>query len=92
MSPIGKDSLKKELSGYGLEDPEVLEVLKFSCKEDLLKAVYPGRSPVLTADAELYLDDLLGGAAARASLARRLECRGVSPGLSDAFAKLIGVK
>jgi hypothetical protein len=78
------DSLIKEVKGYGLEDPEVLEVMKFTGKDDFLKAVYPGRSPVLAADAEDYIDDLLGGAAARACLARRLEHRGVSPGLSDA--------
>ena len=85
MSPITKDSLIREVKGYGLEDPEVLEVMKFTGKDDFLKAVYPGRSPVLAADADLYLDDLLGEAAARASLARRLEYRGVSPGLGDAL-------
>ena len=30
MSPITKDSLIKEVKGYGLDDPEVLEVLTFT--------------------------------------------------------------
>ena len=85
MSTVSRNSLVKEIKGYGLDDPEVLEVLNFKNREDFLEALYPGRSSVLAADAELYLDDLLGGAAARASLARRLECRGVSPGLSDSL-------
>ncbi len=85
MSPISLDSIIHEVKSYGLKDPEVLEGRKFANKEDLLKTLYPGRSPVLSADADRYLDELLGGAAARASLARRLEYRGVSPSLGDAL-------
>ena len=85
MSSISLTSLMKDIRRYGFEDPEILEVMNFKDIQDLLEAMYPGRPVTLAADAEQYLGCLLSGAAAKASLARRLECRGVSPGLSDAL-------
>ncbi len=58
----------------------------------MLKAIFPGRHVALTLDAEKYLADLLNGAASRANLARLLECRGVSCGLSDALWAVQGAR
>ena len=73
------------VKGYGLDDPELVETLRFKDVREMLEAFFPGHQVALTLDAEQYLEDLLNGAASRASLARRLECRGVSCGLSDAL-------
>jgi hypothetical protein len=85
MSSLDVLTLKKDIQRYGLEDPELFEVMNFKSREDVLEALYPGRSHALAADAELFLDGVLKGAAAKASMARRLEYRGVSPALGDAL-------
>ena len=77
--------VKQYVAKQGLDDPELLEVLGFGCAAELFEALYPGRSHAMEADAEQYLEGLLAGAAARASLARRVEYRGVSPALGDAL-------
>ena len=85
MSVTSLNMLKLDVLRFGLDDPGLLEVLNFVDKFELFEALYPGRAYALTADAEQYLDDLLGQAAAKACLARRLEYRGVSPALGDAL-------
>ena len=85
MGSITMASLIAELKGYGLDDPEVFEVMNFLDVGDILEALYPGRRVTLAADAERHLVVLMEGAAAKASLARRLEYRGVSPALGDAL-------
>ena len=85
MSVTSLNMLKLDVLRFGLDDPGLLEVLNFVDKLELFEALYPGRAYALTADAEQYLDDLLGQAAAKACLARRLEYRGVSPALGDAL-------
>jgi hypothetical protein len=77
--------IKQDIAKQGLDDPVLLEVLGFGCAAELFEALYPGRSHALESDAEQYLEGLLAGAAAKASLARRLEYRGVSPALGDAL-------
>ena len=68
-----------------MSDPELVEILSFKDVGELLKAFFPGRQVSLTVEAEQYLENLLSSAAVRASLARRLECRGRSFGFSDAL-------
>ena len=51
MSSVTKDSLITLLTGYGMLDPEVFAAMRFSDAGDLLQALYPGLSPVLSADA-----------------------------------------
>ena len=79
LSSISLVSLKGDLRGYGLDDPELLEVTGFACGQDVLDALYPGRPVALAADAIVYLDRLLLEVSSKARLARRLEDRGITP-------------
>ena len=83
MGSITMASVIAEIKSYGLDAPEVLEVMHFADVGDILKALYPDRSVVLSADAIAYLDRLLLEVSARARLARRLEERGITPSLGD---------
>ena len=78
-------AIQQVVKGYGLDDPQLVEVLKFKNVGEMLDALLPGRRVALTLDAGHYLEDLIKEAAARANLARRLEFQGVSCGLSDAL-------
>ena len=60
MSVTSLNMLKLDVLRFGLDDPGLLEVLNFVDKFELFEALYPGRAYALTADAEQYLDDLLG--------------------------------
>ena len=83
---VNKDALITLLLGYGMMDPEVFSAMGFTDAEDLLRALYPGSSTVsLSADAIQFLDVFVGEAAARATLARRLDERGITPSLGDAL-------
>jgi hypothetical protein len=73
------------LRDLGLHDPEILDVMNFVDVNDLVAAVFSGRTVLLATAARDYLDDQLAGSSSRASLARRLEGRGLSGGLGDAL-------
>ena len=84
-SLIDVDEITKVLRSLGLHDPGVLDAMRFKDADDLVAAVFQGRIVLLATAARDYIDDQLLGSSSRASLARRLEGRGLSGGLGDAL-------
>ena len=81
----GLSMIQKVLTDTGLSDPEIFEAMRFESVDDLLGVLSPEGKVDLTTEAGGYLEDQLKGASPRASLARRLESRGLSGGLGDAL-------
>ena len=71
-SLIDVDEIIEVLHNLGLHDPGVLDAMRFKDTDDLVAALFQGRTVLLTTAARDYVDDQLLGSSPRASLARRL--------------------
>jgi len=77
--------IKQKIEELGIGDAEVFEAMRFKDGDELVRALFPLRTPTLAFDTKEFVEDLIEKAGERADLARRVADDGLPGSLSDSL-------